>query len=138
MWPGVGTRSQKPHKRWMGTASDPLARRVETNSTTSGQAQQSAALPQPRRSGPETARLPSPALAPRVASTDRPCCWLTSSMMSSAGSSTGWHVVQSRDLRPGAQGLSVRSRHRTPLLVPPQRQAVKPGTVCSETKRRTG
>lgn len=61
MGPGVGTRSQKPQKRWMGTASDPLARRVETNSTTSGQAQQSAASPQPRSSGPETARLRSAA-----------------------------------------------------------------------------
>lgn len=41
-------------------------------------------------------------------------------LLGAGSSSTDWHIV--RDLRPRTQAC-VRSRHRSPLLVPPQRQA---------------
>lgn len=149
MWPRVG----EWESRLRSLISDGWAprvilspRRVETNSTVCGKALSNQPLCRSRTEWTRDCKIalysslaPSQAhtdaLALRRTPTDRRCCWLTSSMMSNAGSSTDWHVVQGPETQ--CSGPTVRSRHKAPLLAPLQRQAVKPGTVCSETKRRT-
>lgn len=147
MRPRVGTRGRKQQKRWMGTASDPLERAARGRTgplrTSSASSSRFAAALQ---GGPETARLRS---TPYRSLTVNCCCSCAACPADGSVAllvdvvdgvqrrfvdGLGWHVVRDLVLRPRAQGRLVRSRHRAPLPAPPQRQAAKPGTVCSETE----
>lgn len=135
MWPRVGTRSHKPQRRWIGTASNPLARFVGTNwPIVDKPNHRSAASPQPRRRDQE---LQNCAPQGPVVVSD---CWSRAASYSEGSCVPLVDVVddvESRlvdvlacSRRPETQGsgrashTNGRSRHRSPLLAPsPQRQA---------------